>query len=319
MKISFQKQDRDPTVVQGMKVAYAPAKRAAAQWRWYVVLICVSSPLIYFLIKLLLAWLIVSAPGFVSLARIDVNSNASGIIETLHARTGQQVTAGQPLAQLRNADLSTQMALRKAEYNALQSAGGSADAPHLRLARQRERLAGENLATSEAFLKDVVFLRNQGAATLADLNLARERYNRARMEYDQARFELDRLQASGRPATADADAGAALLRVQAQITALADEAHRLTQTAPMAGRVLDLFVVEGAFVSPGTPLLLLGSTDKPYVVAYLPTEHARYARKGQRATVRLADGKRLPAVVRQDATLTKRLQIGRASGRERVS
>ena len=59
--------------------------------------------------------------------------------------------------------------------------------------------------------------------------------------------------------------------------------------------------------SSGTPIQLLGSTDQPHVVAYLPTQHARYARKGQRATVRLADGTTLPAIVRQDATLTKRL------------
>ncbi len=307
MKISFQKKDKDPTVVHGMKVAYAPAKRAAAQWRWYVVLLCVSSPLIYFLIKLLLAWLIVSAQGFVSLSRIDVNSNASGIVERLEVRTGHQVTAGQTLAQLRNADLETQMALRRAEYTALQSAVGAADAPQTRLARQRARLAGENLETSKAFLKDVGFLRNQGAATVADLHLARERYNRAQMEYDQAQFELDRLQAPGRPSAADGDAAAALMRVKAQMTALSDEQQRLTQAAPMAGRVLDVFVVEGAFISPGTPMLLLGSSDKPHVVAYLPTQHARYARKGQNATVRLADGTTLGAVVRQDATLTKRL------------
>jgi multidrug efflux pump subunit AcrA (membrane-fusion protein) len=307
MKISFQKQDKDPTVVHGMKVAYAPAKRAAAQWRWYVVLLCVSSPLIYFLIKLLLAWLIVSAQGFVSLVRIDVNSNASGIVERLHVRTGQQVTAGQTLAQLRNADLEAQMALRRAEYTALHPAGEAADTPQLRLARQRARLAGENLTTSRAFLKDVGFLRNQGAATVADLNLARERCNRAQMEYDQAHYELERLQAPGRPGATDADTGAARMRLQAQMTALTDEQNRLTQTAPMAGRVLDLFVVEGAFISPGTPMLLLGSADKPHIVAYLPTQHARYARQGRQATVRLADGTTLAAVVSQDAILTKRL------------
>lgn len=308
MKISFQKKDKDPTVVQGMKVNYAPAKRAAAQWRWYIVLLCVSSPLIYFLIKLLLAWWIVSAQGFVSLARIDVNSNASGVIEKLHVQTGQQVTAGQTLAQLYNADLESQIALNKAEYAALQSKTGMAgDDAHLRLVRQRVRLADENLATSKAFLQDVGFLLSQGAATVADLNLARERNNRAQMEYDQARYEMDRLRAPGLLPAVDADAGTARMRIQAQLKALNDEQNRLAQKAPISGRVLDVFVVEGAFVSPGTPMLLLGAADKPYVVAYLPTQYARYGRKGQRANVRLADGTRLPAVVRQDATLTKRL------------
>jgi multidrug resistance efflux pump len=308
MKISFQKPEKDPTVVHGMKVAYAPAKRVASRWRWYIVLLCVSSPLIYFLIKLLLAWFIVSAPGFISLERVDVNSNASGIIERLQVRTGQQVAAGQPLVQLRNSDLETQMALRQAEYKALRSEHiQGTSAPQLRLLRQKILLAGENLETGRKFLKDVVFLRNQGAATVADLDLARERYNRARMEYDQARFELDRLQAAPAPAQVSSSGDEARARLEAQIAALGKEQRRLTQTAPITGRVLDVFAAEGAFVAPGAPILLLGSTDKPHIVAYLPTQYARYARQGQRATVRLSDGTTLPAVVLQNATLAKRL------------
>jgi multidrug resistance efflux pump len=308
MKVSFQKPDKDPTVVHGLKVAYAPAKRAAAQWRWYIILLCVSSPLIYFLVKLLLAWFIVGAPGFVSLARIDVNSGAAGIVTQLQVQTGQMVTAGQPLLQLYSADLATQMTLRQAEYQALRPDTPLPDTnPQARLLRQRLRLAEESLGAGKAFLENVTFLRGQGAATVADQNLARERYNRVQMEYDQARFEWERLGAQpGRPA-ASAETATALKRAEAQIAALEAEQRRLTQTAPQSGRVLDVFAVEGAILSPGAPILLLGIADKPSVVAYLDTHHARYARKGQRATVRLADGTTLPAVVRADATLTKRL------------
>jgi len=52
MKISFQKKDKDPAMVQGLRVPYAPARRKAAQWRWYVILLIVSSPLLFFLFKM---------------------------------------------------------------------------------------------------------------------------------------------------------------------------------------------------------------------------------------------------------------------------
>jgi multidrug resistance efflux pump len=310
MKISFRPPRQDPTVVHGLKVAYAPAKRKAAQWRWYAILLCVSSPLLYFLFQLLLAWLIVGAPGFIVLDRIAVNSTSTGTVLRLTAGVGERLTAGQTVAQLFNPEMDSQLAQYRAELDTLAPTESKWDlSARRRLMQQKVRLAGENLEAGHTYLQNVIFLFDQGAATAAELNLARERYNRVRMEADQARFELDLL-----PAAADRirsmpedGSGPARARLAAKIAALTDEQERLTQRAPYSGRVLELIATEGSVLSPGAPILLLGRTDKPYVIAYLDPKYTRYARHGQRAEVRLGDGTVLPAMVRDDATLTKRL------------
>jgi hypothetical protein len=51
---------------------------------------------------------------------------------------------------------------------------------------------------------------------------------------------------------------------------------------------------------------LLGRTDKPSVIAYLSPKYAKYARKGQKAVVKLPNGERLQAEVDTDSNLTKR-------------
>jgi hypothetical protein len=45
--------------------------------------------------------------------------------------------------------------------------------------------------------------------------------------------------------------------------------------------------MEGESVSTGSSLLLLGRSDKPSVIAYLPPKYGKYARKGQKAVVKL--------------------------------
>ncbi|MDA8138749.1 MAG: HlyD family efflux transporter periplasmic adaptor subunit [Desulfobacteraceae bacterium] len=309
MKVSFLRKENDPNVVRGMKVPYAPAKRYTAQMRWYIILLLVTSPLLYFLFKLSMAWLIVSAPGFISLDQIEVNSKATGIVTGIDVQVGQPLAEGQTIARLYDPDLSSQITLQRAELNALQPGLPPVGATQAAYLKKRIALAEENLMVATDYLKNIKFLFSQGAATMAELDLARERSNRAKIEYDQALYDYGRLgPGMVKPAMlTDTAAEAQRLKIEAQIMALSDQQARLIQTAPFAGRVLDIFAKEGESIANGAPILLLGRAQNPYVEAYLPPKYAGYARKGHAAVVRLSDGTKLPAVVREDATLTKRL------------
>ncbi len=308
MNIRFQKRERDPSLVNGLKVAYAPAKRKASQWRWYLILLIVCAPLLFFTFQLLSSWLLVGAQGYISLEKASVNSMAGGVVQHLYPTVGQDLKAGTQIAQLYNPEVASQLTLYRAELK--QSASVlPQDAGRERLLRRSLGLAQENWAVGENYLKQVSFLFDQGAATVAELDLARERRNRARMAYDQARFELERQQATAGDATDVRDGATDRARslIQAHIEALEGEQARLAQVLPYDGRVLDIFAVEGQTLSSGTPILLLGRTDKPFVVAYLPPKYARFAVRGQHATVKLPDGTTLAATVRDNANLTKRL------------
>ena len=78
MKVRFDnRQAQDPTRVKGVQVPYAPSKRQVAQWRWYLTLLIVAAPLLYLLWKLLMPYITVSAPGYISLEKVSINSTAS--------------------------------------------------------------------------------------------------------------------------------------------------------------------------------------------------------------------------------------------------
>lgn len=309
MKVSFLKKEKDPSVVHGMKVPYAPAKRQAAKLRWYIILLMVSSPLIYFLIKLAMAWIIVGAPGYITLDQVALNSNTDGIVDRVEVAVGQNIDAGETVARLFNPQLASQMILRRAELSALSPAGAPAGTAQSDLLRRRVALAEENLTVARDYLGNVTFLFGQGAATVAELNQARERRNRSQIEYDLALFEYRRFAADegGIGANVDSARKAARLRIEAQIESVERDLGRLVQKTPYAGRVLDILAREGESLASGAPILLLGRAETPYVEAYLPPKYADYARKGAGAVVKLSDGTRLQAVVREDASLARRL------------
>ena len=309
MKVSFLRKEKDPTVVHGMKVPYAPAKRHAAKLRWYIILLLVSSPLIYFLIKLGLAWVIVAAPGYITMDQVEINSKADGVVDHVYVQVGQDIAAGETVVRLFNPHLASQMMLRRAELSALAPEESTAGSAHVDLLKRRVSLAKENVSVANAYLNNVDFLFGQGAATVAELNLARERRNRTQIEYDEALFDYRRLSDGSGQTAANGDRSreVARKRIEAQIESLERDQGRLVQTTPFAGRVLDILAREGESLSNGVPILLLGRAETPYVEAYLEPKYADYARKGAEAVVKFSDGTRLQAVVREDAGLARRL------------
>ena len=127
MKVHFDSQKKqEPTREKGVRIPYAPAKRRVVQWRWYLILLIVSSPLLYFLVKLLLSFLIVTAPGYVSLEKVSINSTTMGTVERIHVRTGDMVAKNQVLADIYNPNLDERKGVLQAELEALDTSGAPA-------------------------------------------------------------------------------------------------------------------------------------------------------------------------------------------------
>ncbi|NNL75586.1 MAG: hypothetical protein HKO68_04530 [Desulfobacterales bacterium] len=309
MKVSFQKKEKGADTIRGMKVSYGPAKRKAATWRWYLILLCVSSPLLYFLFKLILFQIIVTAQGVVSLEKVAINSTSTGIIQKLYAEVGQELKSGSTIALLYNGDLESRKILLESELEALYHPEISYNKSQEIFLRKRIQTTNEILNYEKQFFDNVVFLFNQGAATVAELDLAKERKTRAQLDFDHARFELDKHLEDRykRPIIPQGEAEKQRRVIRAKIKALDQQRSRLTQSLPYKGRILDLYANEGESVSTGSSILLLGRSDKPSVMAYLSPKHAKYARKGHKAVAKLPNGYTLEASVSEDAKLTKRL------------
>lgn len=309
MKIQFQKAEKDPTTIHGVKVPYTSAKRKSVQWRWYLILLIVSSPLLFFLYKMVLSYLVVTAQGYISLDKVSINSTSKGVMEALYVETGQEVKAGTRIAQLYAPELEAQKQTLEAELASLVNQQPLPEKAQAQLLRSRIELAKQVLDYQDDYLKTMLFLFDQGAATLAELTDARERQSKAQADYDDALF--------AHSAFSERQTHAGLLpgmryeadrkRIEAHLKSLEESKLRLAQMVPYSGKVLDVLAAPGEVLSPGVPIVLLGRSGQASVVCYLDPKYSKYARNGRTAVVKLPDGITLNAVVRENANLAKRL------------
>jgi multidrug resistance efflux pump len=310
MKITF----RPPKSVipdreHGIRIPYAPAKRAVARWRWYLIVLLVAAPLLYLVGQLFYTLVFVKAAGLVSLQKTPVNSQIAGAVQRIEVRTGDRVVPGQLLAALSSAELEQREMLLRAEFAARQPAlAQAAGVAVLQELRKTVQLAQKVADYQAGHLQNVRFLFDQGAATVADLNLAQAQLHQAEISLNQARgawaarqLEDTRLQ------TPERENETRIKLIQAELAAVAAQQARLSNISPVRGIVLEVLAQPGQSVAQGDPLLVLGNLDAVSFTAYLEPKYIGYAHAGQAATVQFDDGRRFAAVVREKPEMTSRI------------
>lgn len=272
MKVRFNSQkEKDPTQEGGLKVLYAPGKRASFRFRWYLILAVVSAPFIWFLMKLLSGALLLEAPARLTIPVDDIRSLEAGTVSQVMVDVGDHISAGQIIAQLFNDELDMQLA---------QLAEGTSDITPSSLVQQRRSAMMQLLERAEKRARVLEQLVTRGAATVGELRAA-EDLRDARLS-DLLAFEqslgLTPAQQSERYRNAQARE-----RLQSRV-------DRLAIISPDAGMVQSLEVSKGENVGPGVLIATLQRKQSPDLTVFLPARHSELARQGQVFKIKLPDG-----------------------------
>lgn len=310
MKVTFRSsKSTEPDRERGVRVPYGPAKRAVARWRWYLVVVLVSTPLLYLMGQIFYTTVVVTASGFVTLEKVPINTQIAGWLSHLGVRVGEEVVPGRVLATLSSPELLQREQLLRAEAATHDlSSPPPSGASALQELEKGLRLSQEVVDYHQAHIKKVRFLYDQGAATIAELNLAQSNLQQAEANLQQMRsaMALRRLEDLRLHAPDRVFETRAKL-IEAELQTLEEQKNRLSHKSPVRGRVLEVFAEVGQSFSQGQPLLMLGSLERPSVQAYLDSKHLKYAQSGQKAVATLNDGRSYDVVVRQKPELTGRL------------
>lgn len=307
MKVRFVKPEAsNPERDRGITVPYAPGKRHLARWRWYLILLVVSSPFLFFVGKFLYSSVLIQAPGFVAQEQLTVRSSSQGHVDQVYVKPLDEVREGQPVAQLSNEALSTHADQLRAELKQLQgvaltaesSGRGSAAldsvdfAGELDTARSQKQRMGERLQQMQQLL-------GEGAATEGEVNAARNQYDQASSRLDEL-YRTMALQTRPPPRSSGSSVAVQtrILNIQTELNDLDSQLQAMVVRAPKSGRIVDLAVVSGDQLAIGSKVAMLAPTGgEMHVDAYIPPKHAIYAVPGVRATVIFPDGVRRRALV----------------------
>lgn len=228
--------------------------------------------------------------GVVELHQRVLAFETPGKVQALEVIRGQQVTIGQVLVTLDETLQRQAVAQRKGEAAAadaqLALTEAGARSQDVRAAEAQVRAARAQEETLQDEVSRARELAAAQAVPKAQLDDAEGRLRRATALRESAEQKLAALRAGSRRQEVQV-ARARSAQAHAALTAETERLARLKLRAPHEGAVLETHVEPGEVVAPGTPVVTLGDTTRPYVDVFVPQGELEGLRAGTKATVRV--------------------------------
>lgn len=230
--------------------------------------------------------------GYVEGEFVYIASPLAGSLETLHARRGAQVAAGDPLFVLD--DTQEKAATDEAQSRLVQARASLEDLkkgkrpPEIESLRAQLGQAQAALALSEKDLSRQEELSRSGASTPQDLDRARSAHDQNRQRVVQLQADLQTAQLGARTdqiAAAEANVRA----LEAALAAAQWALSQKRQTALQAGLVFDTMYRQGEWVPAGRPVVALLPPQNIKVRAFVPETQVQALHPGDRVQV-VVDG-----------------------------
>lgn len=204
---------------------------------------------------------------------LAIGSALEGVVMEVYVppdMVGHQVKAGEPLFRVDDRQLRAQLALAEAKVVSAQSQLEKLEAlprpEELPPAEAKARAAAANVERLRDEFERAENVLRRGAITEQELITKRLSYEVGRQQHAQAQAELELLQ-SGAWEPDKAIARAAVAQAQAEAGQIRTEIERATVRAPVDGRVLQVNVRAGEYVSSrgGASLVVLGNVAQLHV------------------------------------------------------
>ena len=220
---------------------------------------------------------------------IAIGVPVPGLVLEVFVKPGDRVRRGQPLLRLDDRDLRAELALREsqavlaaAQLERLRNAPRAEDIPPAEARVAESRAA---LADAETQLRLIESVRDPRAVRMEEVERRRAAVQVARARLAEAEASLARLRAGSWKQDIDV-AEAELAAARKAVERVRADLERLTVTAPIDGRILQVNVRAGEFAAAGAvvkPLILMGSAGPLHVRADVDEKDAWRVQPGARA------------------------------------
>jgi len=297
----------DPTQELGVKLNYAPAKRAAYKVRWYLILGLAFSPLILFAAWLYYSWIIVNSPGVISMTSQKLVSPGSGIIEKIFVEVGDNTGILKPLIRIETPVLDAEIKELEREIETLSadSSGKSiqldpvySDKVDSAKAHKEDmdKLLGEYRSLHQEKIIDSDLLANMQQLNFqAGLWLQDAEAERLRDHRDQQQAKISGSQVSQ------------VRALKLQLVRLKAERDRYTIRSSDSAVVTDIAASQGDIVVAGQELMFLSARSEVKIFAYLEPKFIDFTELNNEVDIVFPNGFRAKGYISQPVTLIRGL------------
>lgn len=302
MKIQFnQPENKNPHDDHGLRVHYSEAKRPGKQWRWYLILLISSLPLIYLIGLLIWDMVGIHINGRVRVTNFVVRAPVDGYVNEVFVAPQQIVESGAKLAQMTNTALQDNFDRLRLEIDTLEKEKNkmaTQGSPLQQTTSQLIQFALEQRQFAHDRMRQYEVLFKEQAATQAEVATARSQY-KATMEHlvslrrGQSQ-ELERSISQSQLASVEVRRiSNQINQIQLETDKIGDQLQQLNLMAPeKGGLVTEIFIQPGEFLSRGQALLELILLNEAHIDAFIPPKYQDYAVVGQLVQVEFPNGEK---------------------------
>lgn len=227
--------------------------------------------------------------GTVSPLRITtIGAGAGGRVAQFLVDEGQQIQAGQTIAQLQTETLQIELRAARAELELytqqLAESVNGARAEDLAEAKANADGARAAMEAASTQLRRLQSLASTGASTVADLDSARERADLTKSGYAAASAMLARLQTGPRQEQIAQRQAQVELQKQKMLL-IQDRIEKHTIVAPFSGFVSAEYTEVGAWISSGDPIVQLIELDEVEIKLPVTADYITRLRMGDQVRV----------------------------------
>lgn len=185
--------------------------------------------------------------GILEATELLVSAKMAGTVMDFYVKEGDQVTAGQVIAQIDTEKLHLQQKQMLAGLSELRL--------NLENAQRGVKLAQDNLTNVEKRFQRIQALYRDNSATQQQFDDIETAYKAAQTQFDNAATSLKALRAKE-------------AQLMAQLELLVSQTRDATITAPIAGTVIEKYIAAGELARPGGPVAMLADLQNLWIKIY---------------------------------------------------
>lgn len=219
---------------------------------------------------------------------VGMTTKSSGVVEALNVEEGDTVQAGDVLIQVDTADLENQINSLESEINALYATLAEAlkgtDSENISQMRSQVNVAELERDTRKTFFEKSQILYDNGAISKEAFDASETALKLSEENLNIANSQL-KLSRKGLSANLKEQYNSQIESLEYQLNILKNQLENSTITATTSGIATFIYVKEGDYIMPGTPLIEISSDDKKMIETNFLVSEIRDIKVGQRAVL----------------------------------
>lgn len=304
MKIKFEtEKQKNPMKNDGFDVMYAPAKRVAFRFRWYLLVVLILSPLVIFGWNLLDDEVLIQADGILTTDPIVLQAPQSVFVKTIHVKDGDKVKAKDILVELSSPVVERQYELLKEKhknFNELHQKGIQIlDV----LYKQQIAILRASIQENKKLISKYEDYQNRGVVPLNEQLLLDQNDMQLKNQYQQVQISYESAVAQHR----NGPLAKTVLDIELALAQAQAKNDMLNLIAPKQAQINEILVAEGEFLSEGEPIISLSNLNRPVVFVYLLPKRMDYAKMGRTATITFPNGIKYQGKINGPVQMTQQL------------